>query len=269
MGTARIIQGDSRNLKAVIEKADLVVSSPPYAEGEKGHPSLGSVNNDAWGNDGRDIARRRGKTGNYGHTPGNLANMKEGSFDICVSSPPWEGSISGIQGPGHGVKWNKIEYAKSRVSTRNQFKYMSSEWLKNRKVTAEKQNLARLPSVAKDETYPTFWSASKEIVQGCHELLRDGGHAIWVTKDYVKAGKRVPFSNRWVALCESVGFKVVCWHHALLIEKHGYRMKFNFDNVIDEEEIILIERKSFFRRLAEKKGSPRIDWEDVICVEKK
>jgi hypothetical protein len=28
------------------------------------------------------------------------------------------------------------------------------------------------------------------------------------------------------------------------------------------------ERKSFFRRLSEKKGSPRIDWEDVICLEK-
>lgn len=28
------------------------------------------------------------------------------------------------------------------------------------------------------------------------------------------------------------------------------------------------ERKSFFRRLAEKKGSPAIDWEDVICVVK-
>ena len=28
------------------------------------------------------------------------------------------------------------------------------------------------------------------------------------------------------------------------------------------------ERKSFFRRLAEKKGSPRIDWEDVIIMRK-
>lgn len=28
------------------------------------------------------------------------------------------------------------------------------------------------------------------------------------------------------------------------------------------------ERKSFFRRLAEKKGSPAIDWEIVLCLEK-
>jgi len=27
-------------------------------------------------------------------------------------------------------------------------------------------------------------------------------------------------------------------------------------------------RASFFRRLAEKKGSPKIDWEDVICLVK-
>jgi len=29
-----------------------------------------------------------------------------------------------------------------------------------------------------------------------------------------------------------------------------------------------IERKSFFRRLAEQKGSPRIDWESVLCFER-
>jgi hypothetical protein len=28
------------------------------------------------------------------------------------------------------------------------------------------------------------------------------------------------------------------------------------------------ESKSFFRRLAEKKGSPKIDWETIWCMEK-
>jgi hypothetical protein len=28
------------------------------------------------------------------------------------------------------------------------------------------------------------------------------------------------------------------------------------------------EKKSFFRRLAEKKGSPKIDWETIVCLVK-
>jgi len=30
----------------------------------------------------------------------------------------------------------------------------------------------------------------------------------------------------------------------------------------------IVEYKSFFRRLAEKNGSPHIDWEDIICMVK-
>jgi hypothetical protein len=108
-----------------------------------------------------------------------------------------------------------------------------------------------------------FWSASREIVQQCYELLKPNGKAIWVTKDYVKAKKRVPFSDRWLALCESVGFKLVCRHQALLTKVHGAQI------CIDGEcQEISTERKSFFRRLAESKGSPRIDWEDILCLSK-
>lgn len=106
-----------------------------------------------------------------------------------------------------------------------------------------------------------------DICDKCGKPLRGtgrtaGGMAIWVTKDYIKKGRRVPFSDRWLALCESVGFKLVCRHQAMLVKDHGTQI------TIDGEEKITTERKSFFRRLAESKGSPRIDWEDVICLEK-
>ena len=88
-----------------------------------------------------------------------------------------------------------------------------------------------------------------------------GGVAIWVVKDFVRKGQRVPFSDQWLALCESIGFRLVCRHRAMLV-KLGAKQK-----LLDGGEHQTVkERKSFFRRLAEKKGSPRIDWEDVICV---
>jgi hypothetical protein len=46
----------------------------------------------------------------------------------------------------------------------------------------------------------------------------------------------------------------------MLVEEKGTQMDM-FGNAITKT----VERKSFFRRLAEAKGSPRIDWEDVIC----
>ena len=49
----------------------------------------------------------------------------------------------------------------------------------------------------------------------------------------------------------------------MLVKNHGEQ-----ETIWDGTEQITTARKSFFRRLAEKKGSPKIDWEDVICLER-
>ena len=109
----------------------------------------------------------------------------------------------------------------------------------------------------------TFWAAAKTILEQTFQVLRPGGHAIWVTKRYVRDGKIVDFSADWVRLCESVGFELLHWHKAMLVEHHGEQ-----HDLFSEPKKISTERKSFFRRLAEKKNSPRIDWEDVLCMRK-
>ena len=174
-----ILHGDSRKLSEVIERADIVVSSPPYAEGlgHGGQPTRGEGRTDDTNLD----AMQNG----YGQTPGNLGN----------------------------------------------------------------------------NSGPTFWQAAREIVSECHKILRPGGHAIWVVKDFVRKGERVDFCGDWERLCESVGFKTVCKHRAMLVKETNHNGLFG---EIKEKK----ERKSFFRRLAEKKGSPRIDWEMVICMER-
>lgn len=113
-----------------------------------------------------------------------------------------------------------------------------------------------------DTNKETFWSAARDIIRECHTILKPGGIAVWVTKDYIKASKRVPFSADWARLCEACGFRVIRWAHAMLVKetRHG--------DLFDGESIKVTERKSFFRRLAEKRGSPKLDWEDVIFVQK-
>jgi tRNA G10 N-methylase Trm11 len=106
-----------------------------------------------------------------------------------------------------------------------------------------------------------FWTAARQIVEQVHALLKPGGVAIWVVKAYVKKGKRIDFPGQWRELCEAVGFETLHQHRAWVVEGRGTQLDI-FGNAHTRQ----VERKSFFRRLAEAKGSPRIDWEDVICT---
>ena len=72
---------------------DSVISSPAYGSGEKGHPSLGSVNQDNWGSEGTNIAGRRGKDGKYGNSDSQLANLPDTGYDAVISSSPFVSSL--------------------------------------------------------------------------------------------------------------------------------------------------------------------------------
>lgn len=108
----------------------------------------------------------------------------------------------------------------------------------------------------------TFWQAAREIVLQCHQILKPGGVCCWVTKDFVRAKKRVPFSQNWLDLCIACGFEPVEWVKASLVKEERQPSLFGGDEVRTKE------RKGFFRRLAEAKGSPAIDEEDVIVMRK-
>jgi hypothetical protein len=113
------------------------------------------------------------------------------------------------------------------------------------------------------ESGETFWKSAAEIVAQCHQILRPGGVAIWVTKDFVRKAVRVPFGDQLQSLCESRGFVTMCRHRAMLVEHYGEQT-----GLFGDATAPTTSRKSFFRRLAESKGSPEINWEDVICVRK-
>jgi hypothetical protein len=112
-------------------------------------------------------------------------------------------------------------------------------------------------------TDDTFWTAARQIVEQTYAVLRPGAHAAWVVKSYVKAKQIVPFPEQWQALCEAVGFETVHIHRAWLVEDRG--TQFDLEGNGHHKKA---ERKSFFRRLAEKKGSPRIDFEVILCMVK-
>ena len=85
-------------------------------------------------------------------------------------------------------------------------------------------------------------------------------NGIWIVKNFVRNKAIVPFSDDWRRLCEACGFVTVEWIKASLVKEWEEATLF------DGTQARRRERKSFFRRLAEKKGSPRIDWEEVLVV---
>lgn len=108
----------------------------------------------------------------------------------------------------------------------------------------------------------TFWEAARDIVLECHTILKPGGIAVWVVKDFVRNKKRVRFSADWIKLCEACGFKLIRHAHAMLVKETRTH------DLFGEEIVKKVERKSFFRRLHEQKlpadDERRIDHEDVV-----
>lgn len=212
-----------------------IISSPPFATGDSAGPeSLGRRTDPA-------AQRMKGVQG-WGVggqiSAGSLGAMPEGRFDAVVSSPPYERDTE----PHGDLRPNNTE--RQACAERVRLK--------------ESESQEQLAAAAGD----TFWAAAKLIVQQCHQILRANGMAIWICKDFIRAGKRIPFSDQWLALCESEGFKLVCRHQAMLVAHHGIQV-----DAFDGDKELKTERKSFFRRLHEKKpGAIKIDWEDVLCL---
>lgn len=76
---------------------DSAITSPPYADAG-GSPSLGSVNKDNWGKEGKDIVGRRGLTAKYGKTSGQIGELKSGNVSAAITSPPYATIATGAGG---------------------------------------------------------------------------------------------------------------------------------------------------------------------------
>jgi hypothetical protein len=180
-----------------------------------------------------------------------------------VSSPPWG---SGAEG---GLRREKFRDPEAFAAT------MSGNDGHGTRHAASSE--ARLAQMERDQEHvyedtaenmgnsegDTFWSAARIIVEQVYQLLVPGGVALWVCKDFVRDKKRVPFTHQWAELCEAVGFEWLHEHRCWVVEDNGTQLA-----LIGEDMDLIKERKSFFRRLAEKRGSPRIDWESVLCMQR-
>jgi len=259
-----ILQGDSRELRKVIKGyirgVDCVVGSPPFQGAHSGTVDKTSM---VPPNDGGAFAAAI-ENDAYGKTPGQLGNMPAGNVDAVVGSPPWEAGADGV------IKKRKFKDPAAFAAKMSHADVLQA----NRHGNTPKSRLAQMERDEQkiygdtegnigNQTGQTFWTAARDIVRECHAILKPGVLAVWVCKDFIRKGARVPFSDDWRRLCESEGFDLVEWIHASLVKTESHPDLFGGDDIVKTTE-----RKSFFRRLAEKKGSPAIDHEDVLILRK-
>jgi len=221
-----------------------IVSSPPYADALSGSTNLS----------GRDAAHARARGRNpdtpgsgypchYGTTPGQLGALPPGDLGAIVSSPPYEGSVH----DGNGIDQAKL--------TGNR---------PGRHTQAGAEGYGTATAQLSNTTRDTFWSAASAILAESAALLPPGAIACWIVKPFVRNRALVDFPAQWQALCEHHGFTLLERIEASLVEDHGTQETL-FGGGADR---LSTAKKSFFRRLAERKGSPAIDAEIILIMRK-
>ena len=105
LGTARLLQGDSRRLVEVVSGGmAAAISSPPYDSNTvHSDTRAGERHSEKGGQLGRWGMHLNGVSiqGDYGSTPGQLGSMPSGDYAAVVSSPPYSDMIdSWVEGAG-------------------------------------------------------------------------------------------------------------------------------------------------------------------------
>lgn len=222
---------------------DACVSSPPYSE-TLHHGGGPDTERDKLRGGGSLMALKKG----YPESPGQIGALKPGKVDACVTSPPWENNSEG------GIKASKFNYT---LNT-NKGHSATPEAKARQMARDEKKVYGDSPGQIGKEKGETYWQAMDAVYRSGFIAIKPGGVMVLVLKDYVKAKKRVLLCDDTCRLLEHIGFVVIERIHAMLVKEQT-------EAGLDGTDIVTSKsRKSFFRRMAEQKGSPKIDYEEVI-----
>lgn len=304
-GEATLVKGDSRYLRDSLRQAcfyppdgaSISVSSPPFIA-QSGGTNVTSKSGPLA--DGALLKRHA--AGNvaakgYGDNLGNIAYMPDEGFSLAVSSPPYadiaqQGGTAGLRKHGTGLTGDGISFSEYGDRSQGNLGAMlntnfglaitsppfegitanrMSQQLHDSMASGDMvfgpaqlgEGYGETPGNIGESFGEDFWTASRMILEELHAVLKPGAIAIFVCKRYVYQKKLVYFPRKWGKLCVASGFELVKWVRAWQVDSLGSQYDM-FGNLIEKKR----SRKSFFRYLAESKGSPAIDWEDVICVRK-
>ncbi len=223
-----------------------VITSPPFAgnSGGTGPASSDKINARYPGVFERSLGGMRVDEA-YGATEGQINSLPMGTVDGAVTSPPYGGNDKGDYSTGARDPHGKHFAGEFRGS------YGHTDG-----------NAGDMPTG--DVSLPeTYWGACAEIYRQCLRLLRPGGVAAIVIKNYVKDGQIVDLVQQTETLLKALGWEHIETILASLVKETRRPTLFG------DEKVERVERIGFFRRLYNKKHPEnRIDYEAVICMRK-
>jgi len=189
--------------------------------------------------------------------------MPAGELDAVVTSPPWERQESANAARKHANPEAVAEkrargYATGAVRGHGASKKAILAQMERENSYGYSDSERQIGNSAGT----TYWQAVAEVYAQCALALKPGGIMAVVIKDYVKKGARVPLCDQTLELLVRLGFVPVVRMRAWLVQEQ--RDAGLFGAIVKKTE-----RKSFFRMLAERKGSPRIDFEEVLVVRRR
>ena len=248
----RIVQGDSKQLVALLGNSDAAITSPPYgnlvnnkdtsdSRREKVREKIArgdyhGVRPDVFTSE-KNLGARGMNSNAYGDTSGQLGTLRSGDYDAALTSPPYGNRVDdhGADMPGIGMQTYGTETGQ----------------------------IGRVQAKVDKEESGTYWQSIREIYQQVYELLPTGGIFCVVVKDFARKKKVVPLCDMTRVLLESIGFDTIEVTAAMLVAE-GTKPE-DFSKITGK----IKEYKSFPRREYEKKyPQARIDAEYVLWLRK-
>ena len=181
----------------------------------------------------------------YGSQTAQIGNLPDpkGDIDAVLSSPPYHQDMN--RDRKTSASWEK--HCAGRGGLPVERNYGTSP--------------AQIENVKNQETY---LSAMRQVYAQLHLVLQPGGVVCLVTKNPVKKGQIRRLDQDTILLMEAVGFTFLERQMAMLAEELGVQQR--LDGGADR---IRCERKSFFKRLFERKYPDlRVDHEDMLWFQK-
>ena len=216
------------------------ITSPPFTEAQSG----GGINVKGY-KDGDMVGQRTYSADTAALSAENIASLPIGG----VTSPPYEGDVV-------RERSTHLEAARMIAKGLDPTHGMTRGSLAHESYGASEGQVGA-------EHGETYWSAISLILSQLHELFPPGGHLAWIVKSFVRDKQIVDLPAMTLDLMLRQGWEPVVWIDASLVAEgeQGSMMPEMVDNYRKK-------RVSFFRRLAEKRGSPRIDEEVVLVCRK-
>lgn len=174
---------------------DAVVTSPPYAKSvsTKGDPKKRAERMKKAGYDPKTIIGGKARCGEvdwqYSEDTDNIGNLPQGNIDTIITSPPYENTIREGQ-EGVNITSDKGRW-KRKFSGKEKPSYFES-----------KDNLGNLKK-------KSYLSEMKKVYDQCFSVLKQGGLAVLVTKNFVRNYKMIRLDMDTILLMESCGFRLI------------------------------------------------------------